>query len=68
MSSAIAGKPSIGVVAWGVAFPDGVCVTRWCVSAIRQTCVWSSLRDLEAVHGHGGKTEVVWLDEEGADG
>jgi hypothetical protein len=48
-------------VAWGVEFPDGPCVIRWCVSEIRQTAVFASLDDIKAVHGHDGKTEVVWL-------
>ena len=55
------GISGVGDVAWGVLFPDGVCVTRWCVTDIRQTCVWSSLADVEAVHGHNGKTAVVFL-------
>jgi hypothetical protein len=49
-----------GVVAWGVVFPDGICVTRWCVTDIRQTCVWASMADIEYVHGHGGKTRIVY--------
>ena len=50
------------VVAWGVTFPDGVTVTRWCVSEIRQTAVFASIEDVEAIHGHGGKTQVEWMD------
>ena len=48
-------------VAWGVEFPDGPCVIRWCISDVRQTAVFASLDDIKAVHGHDGKTEVVWL-------
>lgn len=59
------GLSGTGDVAWGVLFPDGVAVTRWCVTDVRQTCVWKSLADVEYVHGHGGKTELVFLDEEG---
>lgn len=50
------------VVAWGLTFPDGTTVTRWCVSEIRQTCVFASIADVEAIHGHGGKTQVEWMD------
>jgi hypothetical protein len=57
------GVSGIGHVAWGVLFPDGVAVTRWCVSAIRQTCVWASIDDLRAVHGHDGKTQLIFHDE-----
>lgn len=53
-----------GLVAWGVCFPDGVAVTRWCVTEVRQTCTWRSMDDVFFVHGHQGKTEVVWLDPE----
>lgn len=58
----ITGVSGTGVVAWGVEFDDGVVVTRWCATPRRQTCVWSSLADVEYVHGHGGATEIVWLD------
>ena len=51
------------VVAWGCRFPDGTTVTRWCVSEIRQTAVFASVDDVEAIHGHGGKTEVKWMEE-----
>ncbi len=49
------------VVAWGVAFPDGPAVTRWCVSEIRQTAVFASVGDVVAIHGHGGKTQIKWM-------
>ena len=39
----------------------GVTLIRWCVSEIRQTAVFARLDDIKAVHGHDGKTEVVWL-------
>ena len=52
-------------VAWGVTFPDGVTVTRWCVSEIRQTAVFASIADVKAIHGHGGKTQVEWMDTDG---
>ena len=53
----ISGK---GIVAWVVEFPDGVAVTRWAVTEIRQTCVWRSIDDLLAIHGHNGKTRLEW--------
>lgn len=55
------GISGTGTVAWGVVFPDGVAVTRW-NSEVAQTCVWQSMAEVEAVHGHGGKTEVEWID------
>lgn len=56
------GVSGTGTVAWGVCFPDGIVVTRWAVTEIRQTCVWASIADLEAIHGHNGKTTIEWLD------
>lgn len=60
----VSGISGTGVVAQGVQFSDGKCVTRWVESRVGavQTCVWDSMEDVEAVHGHGGSTEVVWLD------
>jgi hypothetical protein len=58
----ISGVSGTGDVAWGVQFPDGVCCTRWAATSIRQTCIWNSIHDIEAIHGHEGATEVVWQD------
>jgi hypothetical protein len=53
------GISGTGAVAWGVEFPDGVCVLRW--RAIhRSTAVYDSIDELVAIHGHGGKTQVEW--------
>lgn len=56
------GLSGTGDVAWGLVFPDGVAVVRWCVTDVRQTAVFNSLDDVKHVHGHNGKTEVVFLD------
>lgn len=50
------------VVAYGVEWPDGRCSYRW-NSTLATTVAADSIRDVEAIHGHDGKTEVVWLDE-----
>jgi hypothetical protein len=57
----VSGVSGTGVVAYGVEFPDGVVVTRW-DARIAQTCVWESIADVEAIHGHNGCTVVEWLD------
>jgi hypothetical protein len=54
------GVSGTGVVGWVAEFPDGVAVTRWAVTDIRQTCVWNSIDDVLAIHGHGGKTRIEW--------
>lgn len=62
----VTGVSGTGVVVWGVVWPDGTCAYRW--NAIRRTtCLADSIADVEGIHGHDGKTRVVWLDtEEGA--
>jgi hypothetical protein len=55
------GISGVGDVAWGVCFPDGIAVLRW-ASEHRSTAVYADMADLEAIHGHNGSTEIVWLD------
>lgn len=55
------GVSGTGIVAYGVCFPDGTAVLRW-DTKVSSTVFYSSLADLEAIHGHGGKTVVAWLD------
>ena len=55
------GISGTGVVAFGVVFPDDKVVTRW-NSDVAQTCVWESLEEMEVIHGHNGKTQIIWLD------
>lgn len=61
----VTGVSGTGVVAWGVVFGDGKAVTRWdgTATGIAQTCVWDSIEDVRAIHGHGGATRVEWLDQ-----
>lgn len=58
------GVSGLGVVAHGVAWPDDTVVLRWLgtTTGVRQICVFDSLDDLMRVHGHGGRSEILWLD------
>jgi hypothetical protein len=58
----VSGVSGVGVVAEGVAFTDGTVSLRWTVGEHRCTSTWGSIADVEAIHGHGGSTRVVWLD------
>jgi hypothetical protein len=60
----VSGVSGTGVVAEGVEFLDGKVALRWCVGEWRSTVVWDSIDGVEAVHGHDGRTEVLWLDRE----
>ncbi|MFD7016065.1 hypothetical protein [Streptomyces sp. NPDC059928] len=58
----VSGISGTGVVADGVLWPDGSASLRW--RGDKPSSVhWDRLTDAEAVHGHAGATEIVWLDE-----
>jgi hypothetical protein len=58
------GVSGTGPVAEGVMFSDGTAALRW-RTAVRSTAVYACMEDLERIHGHDGRTEVVWLDPPG---
>ena len=58
------GISGTGIVAEGVEFSDGTVVLRWAASAHKSTVLWDNIGDVEAIHGHGGKTRIVWTEEE----
>lgn len=55
------GVSGTGIVAQGVQFPGGKIVMRWTTDT-SSTTFFDSIEDVEAVHGHDGKTEVIWVD------
>ena len=57
----VSGVSGTGIVAEGIQFSDGVCVVRW-LSERRSTVVWSDIEDVVFIHGHDGKTQIVWED------
>lgn len=64
----ITGISGTGPVADGVVFPDGATVVRWrdlggpaADRGVRPTTVvFESVEAVEALHGHGGATRIVW--------
>lgn len=60
------GQSGTGLIAHGVRWPGGQVVTWWAESkvAVHQVTMWTSLTELLKVHGHGGRTSVVWLSAE----
>lgn len=54
------GVSGTGIVAQGVQFSDGTVALRWMVD-LRSTALYDSIDDVVAIHGHGGRTRVVWL-------
>lgn len=62
----VTGASGTGVVADGCLWPDGTASVRW--RGGRKSIVhWDSIEDAEAIHGHGGHTEIVWLDPADSD-
>lgn len=56
------GVSGVGVVAEGVEFSDGTVALRW-LSAWPTSVVFHDrgIEAVQAVHGHGGKTRIVWI-------
>lgn len=61
----VSGVSGTGVVAYGVQFPDGAVAIRW-AGDHPSTVIWGSLAGALAVHGHEGRTSVIWLDDDDA--
>lgn len=59
----VSGISGTGVVAEGVEFSDGRASLRWVTGEHRSTVAWDSIESAVAIHGHGGATRLVWLDE-----
>lgn len=64
----VTGLSGTGVVAEGVQFSDGTVVLRWLPAGTTRptrvrptTTVHDDIDSVEALHGHDGKTVIVWL-------
>ena len=58
----VSGISGIGIVADGCVFPDGMAVLRW-RTAGGSTAVYDSVESVEKIHGHNGKTKIVYIQE-----
>jgi hypothetical protein len=59
----VSGVSGTGPVAEGVQFTDGAVALRW-YGDYPTTTVWDGIDSVVAIHGHGGATEIEWLDPE----
>ena len=55
------GISGTGVVVEGVEFSDGRVAYRW-MSEHRTDQLADSMEKVEIIHGHNGRTRIVWLD------
>ncbi len=54
------GVSGIGVVAEGIQFSNGYCVICWLNTG--STGNYNSMKIIELIHGHSGKTIIEWID------
>ncbi|HLF79630.1 MAG TPA: hypothetical protein VJB57_19285 [Dehalococcoidia bacterium] len=58
------GVSGLGIVAVGVQFPTGRCVTEWLPGKfdVRSFNIYLSIEEIEMINGHDGRTTIVWDD------
>ncbi len=54
------GVSGTGIIAEGVVFSNGRCAMQW----LKSMGIYDNMDELKHIHGHGGSTEVVWIDQE----
>jgi hypothetical protein len=59
-SEDVSGVSGTGRIATVVSFDDK-CIVYWGCSSIHQVEIFDSVEDLISIHGHQGKTTVVWI-------
>lgn len=61
----VSGVSGTGVVAEGVEFSDGAVVLRWRTDWPTSVVFHDrGVASVKAVHGHDGRTKLIWLDVE----
>lgn len=53
------GVSGTGIIAQGIQFDDGSCSLRW-LTEHKSTALYEDIRTLERIHGHNGKTKIVY--------
>lgn len=56
------GISGTGRIAEGVQFSSGECAVKW-LTPIWSVVFYLNVHAVEYIHGHNGKTELVWVDE-----
>lgn len=58
----VSGVSGVGTVAEGIEFHDGQVVMSW-FGRLHTMVVAPNIAAIIEIHGHGGASEVVWLDD-----
>ncbi len=53
------GISGTGKIAEGLLASDGTVAMRW-LTAHRSWCIYENMDEVEAIHGHNGKTLIRW--------
>ena len=56
------GVSGTGIVTEGIQYRDGQVSMRWCVNPARSTTTYANTADVTTIHGHDGKTDIIWID------
>lgn len=56
------GVSGTGVVAQGIEYPAGDCVMEW-LTPVSTTVIATNIRKVAFIHGHAGKTRVIFPDQ-----
>lgn len=56
------GVSGTGIVAEGAEFTNGTCVLVW-LTEVTSTGIYPNIKNIETIHGHEGRTRVVFLGE-----
>lgn len=59
----VTGVSGTGVIAFGTLYPSGRVTLAWCCSDVRSVSVYDDVSEVEQVHGHGGLTDIRWIDQ-----
>lgn len=58
----VSGTSGTGVVAEGAIFTNTKVILSW-LTIHKSMAIYDSLAEMEAIHGHDGRTKIVWDDE-----
>jgi hypothetical protein len=59
----MSGVSGTGVVAEGCVFSNGRAILQWLTNGLESVAIHESIESLEQIHGHGGRTSVMFLGE-----
>lgn len=54
------GISGTGIIAEGIVFSDGTVAYRW-LTDVATTIIADNIADVEFLHGHDGKTQIIYL-------